>query len=90
MDLRDAAKSLLLLKPSMAVTHSGGLRLPKDSGDFQTTLRWVQDGAPYHRAAPVTAFFEQHRDRLHVIRLPSYSPDYNPIEARPRSHRDAA
>ena len=37
-------------------------------------------GAPYHRAAPVQAFFEQHRDRLHVIRLPSYSPDYNPIE----------
>jgi transposase len=48
----------------------------------QTTapLFLVQDGAPYHRAAPVTAFFERHRDRLHVIRLPSYSPDYNPIE----------
>ena len=48
----------------------------------QTTepLFLVQDGAPYHRAAPVTAFFDQHRDRLHVIRLPSYSPDYNPIE----------
>jgi len=48
----------------------------------QTTepLFLVQDGAPYHRAAPVTAFFEQHRDRLHVIRLPSHSPDYNPIE----------
>ncbi len=40
----------------------------------------IQDGAPYHRAAPVKAFFEQHRDRLHVIQLPSYSPDYNPIE----------
>jgi len=48
----------------------------------QTTepLFLVQDGAPYHRAATVTAFFERHRDRLHVIRLPSYSPDYNPIE----------
>jgi transposase len=48
----------------------------------QTTepLFLVQDGAPYHRAAPVKAFFEQHRDRLHVTQLPSYSPDYNPIE----------
>jgi len=48
----------------------------------QTTapLFLVQDGAPYHRAAPVKAFFDQHRDRLHVIQLPSYSPDYNPIE----------
>jgi len=48
----------------------------------QTTepLFLVQDGAPYHRAAPVKAFFEEHRDRLHVTQLPSYSPDYNPIE----------
>ena len=48
----------------------------------QTTepLFLVQDGAPYHRAAVVKAFFEAHRDRLHVIHLPSYSPDYNPIE----------
>jgi len=48
----------------------------------QTTepLFLVQDGAPYHRAAPVKAFVEQHRDRLQVTHLPSYSPDYNPIE----------
>ena len=48
----------------------------------QTTapLFLVQDGAPYHRSAPVKAFFAAHRDRLHVTQLPSYSPDYNPIE----------
>jgi transposase len=48
----------------------------------QTTapLFLVQDGAPYHRGAPVKAFFAQHGDRLHVTQLPSYSPDYNPIE----------
>ena len=48
----------------------------------QTTecLFLVQDGAPYHRAAPVKAFVEQHRARLRVTQLPSYSPDYNPIE----------
>lgn len=48
----------------------------------QTTapLFLVQDGAPYHRAAPVKAFFVAHHDRLHVTHLPSYSPDYNPIE----------
>jgi transposase len=48
----------------------------------QTTapLFLVQDGASYHRAAPVKAFFAAHRDRLHVTQLPSYSPDYNPIE----------
>jgi transposase len=48
----------------------------------QTTepLFLVQDGAPYHRAATVQQFFAQHADRLHVTQLPSYSPDYNPIE----------
>ena len=48
----------------------------------QTTepLFVVQDGAPYHRAALVQAFIAQHQARLHVTHLPSYSPDYNPIE----------
>jgi transposase len=40
----------------------------------------VQDGAPYHRAATVKAFFHAHRGRIAVTQLPSYSPDYNPIE----------
>jgi transposase len=40
----------------------------------------VQDGAPYHRAAKLKAFFAQHAGRLTVTQLPSYSPDYNPIE----------
>jgi hypothetical protein len=26
------------------------------------------------------AFFEKHKDRLTVHRLPAYSPDFNPIE----------
>jgi transposase len=48
----------------------------------QTTepLFLVQDGAPYHRAAKVKEFFHAHADRLFVTQLPSYSPDYNPIE----------
>jgi transposase len=40
----------------------------------------VQDGAPYHRSAPVKRFFQAQADRLFVTQLPSYSPDYNPIE----------
>jgi transposase len=58
----------------------------------QTTepLFLVQDGAPYHRSAPVKAFFAQHHDRLHVTQLPSYSPDYNPIEFLWRAAKRAA
>lgn len=40
----------------------------------------IQDGARYHTSKAMKAFFEQHKDRLTVYQLPSYSPDYNPIE----------
>ena len=40
----------------------------------------IQDGAKYHTSKATRAFFEAHQDRLTVFQLPSYSPDYNPIE----------
>ena len=40
----------------------------------------IQDGAKYHTSQSTRAFFEKHQDRLTVFQLPSYSPDYNPIE----------
>jgi transposase len=40
----------------------------------------VQDGASYHTAAETKRFVEAHAERLSVHQLPSYSPDYNPIE----------
>jgi len=40
----------------------------------------VQDGAKYHHAAALQPFWHAHRGRLFTTRLPSYSPDYNPIE----------
>lgn len=40
----------------------------------------IQDGAPYHTAKVTKQWIEQHRERVTVYQLPSYSPDYNPIE----------
>jgi transposase len=40
----------------------------------------IQDGAPYHRGAQMKAFFDENANRISVYRLPSYSPDFNPIE----------
>jgi transposase len=40
----------------------------------------IQDGARYHTSQAAKAFFAQHAARLTVFQLPSYSPDYNPIE----------
>jgi transposase len=40
----------------------------------------VHDGAKYHTAQAVQTFIQQQAPRLTVTRLPSYSPDSNPIE----------
>ena len=40
----------------------------------------MQDGAKYHTSAETKAFFAQQTTRLQVFQLPTYSPDYNPIE----------
>lgn len=40
----------------------------------------IQDGASYHRSKYTKEFFANNTDRITVYQLPSYSPDYNPIE----------
>lgn len=43
-------------------------------------LLLIQDGARYHTSKATRQFFAAHATRLTVFQLPSYSPDYNPIE----------
>jgi len=43
-------------------------------------LMIIQDGAKYHTSRETSAFFDAHRAHLTSIQLPSYSPDFNPIE----------
>ena len=61
------------------------------SDSYQSFLRYllsqvsgrvilIQDGARYHTSKATREFFQQHKERLTVYQLPSYSPDYNPIE----------
>ncbi len=42
----------------------------------------IEDGAPYHGGAIVNEYIRKMKEkgRLQIYRLPSYSPDYNPIE----------
>ena len=40
----------------------------------------LHDGAKYHTAKKTLEFCAAHAERLTVHQLPSYSPDYNPIE----------
>ncbi len=47
---------------------------------FPGPLLLIQDGARYHTSKATREFLQAHQDRLIVYQLPSYSPDYNPIE----------
>src|SRR5262249_21829134 len=40
----------------------------------------IQDGARYHTSQAMQDFFKAHAARLTIEQLPSYSPDFNPIE----------
>jgi len=40
----------------------------------------IQDGARYHTSKAMKNFFAKNDNRITVYDLPSYSPDYNPIE----------
>lgn len=40
----------------------------------------IQDGARYHTSKAMQKFFEEHKNKLTVFQLSSYSPDFNPIE----------
>lgn len=43
-------------------------------------LFFIHDGAKYHTSQSTQQFLHAHRARITVEPLPSYSPDYNPIE----------
>jgi len=61
-----------------AATYCAFLATVLDATDQPLML--IQDGARYHTAAATTEFIAAHADRLSIYQLPSYSPDYNPIE----------
>jgi hypothetical protein len=39
-------RSILLLKPTLAMEHGGGERIKPDSAAYNTLRRWLEDGAP--------------------------------------------
>lgn len=48
--------------------------------DAQRKVFLILDNLPAHHASPVAAWLKQHRDRIEVFYLPSYSPELNPDE----------
>jgi hypothetical protein len=46
VDRSDPARSLMLLKPTLAVPHGGGQKLAPDGPDYRLLADWVAAGAP--------------------------------------------
>jgi transposase len=65
-DRFNAASYIAFLDEVLAQTHE--------------PLILIQDGAKYHTGQVTKAFLAAHTDRLTIFQLPSYSPDFNPIE----------
>ncbi len=47
IDLEAPEKSLLLLKPTLQVSHGGGRRFGADSPEYARILQWIRQRAPY-------------------------------------------
>jgi hypothetical protein len=50
IDRLNPEKSLVLLKPTAAIEHGGGLRLRKDSWQYQLLKAWIEQGARFDPA----------------------------------------
>lgn len=46
----DPSRSLLLAKATGDLPHGGGIKIQKDSEDYQTILHWIRSGTPYRSA----------------------------------------
>jgi hypothetical protein len=50
VDRQEPAQSLLLQKPTMAISHGGGLKLEVNSPDYRIVADWIGGGAPAPRS----------------------------------------
>jgi hypothetical protein len=57
----DAARSLMLAKPTQQVAHGGGLRIELGSRYYNTVLHWISAGVPFGSAAA------DHVEKLEVL-----------------------
>ena len=58
---QEPARSLMLMKPTLALTHGGGLKLEVNSPDYRVLADWIATGAP----APTKA--EPRLDRIEIF-----------------------
>src|SRR5436309_7411372 len=79
----DAARSLMLAKPTQQVAHGGGLRIELGSRYYNTILHWISAGVPFGNPAtdrvvklevlPKAVFMQGPNQSQQVMALAHYS-----------------
>ncbi len=64
VDRQEPGRSLMLLKPTAAITHGGGQKLHVDSNDYQLLADWIASGAPGPK-----------EKEPHITRLEAFPPN---------------
>ncbi|MFL6186111.1 MAG: IS630 family transposase [Actinomycetes bacterium] len=83
-----AVEHMALTGTSSSATSAAFLRQLRANHPEPLVVIW--DNGPAHGGDALRAYLATPDVRLRLVRLPAYSPDFNPDEARPSSHRDAA
>ena len=66
VDLANPERSLLLRKPSFDIPHGGGRLIERDSQEYQTLLRWLQQGARFESDGATVTRLEMYPDE-HIL-----------------------
>ncbi len=74
LNVMEPEKSLLLRKPTMAVSHGGGQRLLKTDAAYDVLRRWIQEGAKSDAGvAPKLSRVEVYPEVGRIIRKPAHT-----------------
>jgi hypothetical protein len=86
VDRNEPARSLVLLKPTQAVSHGGGQKIEPGSADYRVLADWIASGAPGPRpdepriqrleVLPAAAILKP-KDTLQVLVRASYSDGHS-------------
>jgi hypothetical protein len=74
IDQQHPERSLLLLKPTAAIEHGGGLRLRKASWQYDLLKKWIENGARFDAAAAVKVVGVRVEPASLTLRIGSQSP----------------
>src|SRR5438034_9010130 len=67
VDLANPERSLVLRKPSFDIPHGGGRLIERDSQEYQTLLRWLQQGARFESDGARVTRLEMYPDEQILV-----------------------